>query len=86
MMPALRLVLIAALATFMRDVPAQTLAPDIVAAKGIDAPVAEVWMAWTTPEGIESVFAPRAAKVVPEPGRASTGPKRKHIWRARGRK
>jgi uncharacterized protein YndB with AHSA1/START domain len=70
MVPVLRFVLIAAFATFMRDATAQPLAPDIVVTKVIDAPVAEVWKAWTTPEGIESFFAPKAAKVVPEPGGA----------------
>jgi len=70
MLPPLRFVLIAALATFIHDAAAQPLDPDIVVTKVIDAPVAEVWKAWTTPEGIESFFAPRAAKVVPEPGGA----------------
>jgi uncharacterized protein YndB with AHSA1/START domain len=49
---------------------AQALAPDIAVTKVIDAPVADVWKAWTTAEGIESFFAPKAAKVVPEPGGA----------------
>ena len=49
---------------------AQPLAPDITVTKVIDAPVADVWKAWTTVEGIESFFAPKAAKVVPEPGGA----------------
>ena len=47
---------------------AQSLAPDITVTKVINAPVAEVWKAWTTAEGIESFFAPKAAQVVPEPG------------------
>ena len=47
---------------------AQSLAPDIVVVKTIDAPVADVWKAWTTTEGIESFFAPKAAKVEPWPG------------------
>ena len=67
MVPVLRFILIAAFAVFMHDATAQPLAPDIVVTKVIDAPVAEVWKAWTTPEGIESFFAPKAAKVVPEP-------------------
>ena len=46
---------------------AQSLAPDIVVAKVVNAPVAEVWKAWTTAEGIESFFAPKAAKVDPVP-------------------
>ena len=33
---------------------AQPLAPDIVVTKTINAPVAEVWKAWTTANGIES--------------------------------
>ena len=49
---------------------AQSLAPDIVVNKTINAPVAEVWKAWTTTEGIESFFAPKAVKVEPVPGGA----------------
>jgi len=49
---------------------AQALAPDIVVTKVVNAPVADVWKAWTTPEGIESFFAPKAAKVEPWPGGA----------------
>lgn len=49
---------------------AQALAPDIVVTRTINAPVAEVWKAWTTTEGIESFFAPKAAKVEPWPGGA----------------
>jgi uncharacterized protein YndB with AHSA1/START domain len=49
---------------------AQPLTPDIVVTKTINAPVADVWKAWTTPEGIESFFAPKAAKVEPWPGGA----------------
>lgn len=49
---------------------AQSLPPDIVVTKVIDAPVAAVWKAWTTAEGIESFFAPKAAKVEPWPGGA----------------
>ena len=48
----------------------QPLAPDIVVVKTINAPVAEVWKAWTTSEGIESFFAPKAVKVEPWPGGA----------------
>jgi uncharacterized protein YndB with AHSA1/START domain len=49
---------------------AQSLSPDIVVTRLIDAPVAEVWKAWTTPEGIESFFAPKASKVEPWAGGA----------------
>jgi uncharacterized protein YndB with AHSA1/START domain len=49
---------------------AQSLAPDIVVTKTINAPVADVWKAWTTTDGIESFFAPKAAKVEPWPGGA----------------
>lgn len=49
---------------------AQSLAPDIVVVKTINAPVAEVWKAWTTTEGIESFFAPKAVKVEPVAGGA----------------
>jgi uncharacterized protein YndB with AHSA1/START domain len=49
---------------------AQALAPDISVTKVINAPVADVWKAWTTTEGIESFWAPKAAKVEPVPGGA----------------
>jgi uncharacterized protein YndB with AHSA1/START domain len=49
---------------------AQPLAPDIMVIKVINAPVEEVWAAWTTAAGIESFFAPKAAKVEPVPGGA----------------
>jgi uncharacterized protein YndB with AHSA1/START domain len=49
---------------------AQPLAPDITVTKIINAPVADVWKAWTTAEGIESFWAPKAAKVEPVPGGA----------------
>lgn len=49
---------------------AQALAPDIVVTAVVNAPLAEVWKAWTTPEGIESFFAPKAPKVEPRPGGA----------------
>ena len=59
-----------AIALLVNAAGAQPLAPDIVVTKVIDAPVADVRNAWTTAEGIESFFAPKAAKVVPEPGGA----------------
>ncbi len=49
---------------------AQSLAPDILVTRTINAPVADVWRAWTTAEGIESFWAPKAAKVEPIPGGA----------------
>src|SRR5678816_1379402 len=49
---------------------AQPLQPDIMVTRVINAPVADVWKAWTTTDGIESFFAPKAVKVVPEPGGA----------------
>ena len=55
---------------FACSTAAQSLAPDIVVVKTINAPVADVWKAWTTAEGIESFFAPKAAKVEPWPGGA----------------
>ena len=55
---------------FACSTAAQSLAPDIVVVKTINAPVADVWKAWTTTEGIESFFAPKAAKVEPWPGGA----------------
>lgn len=63
------LALIAALSAALSAI-AQPLEPDIVVTKVIDAPVAAVWKAWTTAEGIESFFAPKAAKVEPWPGGA----------------
>ena len=58
------------LAAGAAGVAAQTLAPDIAVTKVVNAPVADVWKAWTTAEGIESFFAPKAAKVEPWPGGA----------------
>ena len=55
---------------FINAAAAQSLAPDIAVTRVINAPVAEVWKAWTTAEGIESFFAQKAAQVVPEPGGA----------------
>jgi uncharacterized protein YndB with AHSA1/START domain len=52
------------------DAGAQSLAPDIVVTRIVSAPVAEVWKAWTTAEGIESFWAPKAARVEPVPGGA----------------
>ena len=49
---------------------AQALAPDIVVTRIVNAPVVDVWKAWTTAEGIESFWAPKAAKVEPVPGGA----------------
>src|SRR5215218_365969 len=49
---------------------AQPLPADITVTRVIAAPVADVWKAWTTVEGIESFFAPKAAKVDPRPGGA----------------
>jgi uncharacterized protein YndB with AHSA1/START domain len=49
---------------------AQSLPADITVTKVVNAPVAEVWNAWTTSVGIESFFAPKAAKVEPWPGGA----------------
>ena len=60
--------LLALAALAIPSVTAQPLAPDIVVTKTINAPVADVWKAWTTAEGIESFWAPKAAKVEPVPG------------------
>jgi len=49
---------------------AQPLAADITVTRVINAPVEEVWKAWTTAAGIESFFAPKAANVEPVPGGA----------------
>ena len=65
-----RILLLSFAVSLCGDSSAQPLAPDITVSKVIDAPVADVWKAWTTVEGIESFFAPKAAKVVPEPGGA----------------
>ena len=56
------------LAVGAAGVAAQTLVPDIAVTRVVNAPVADVWKAWTTVEGIESFFAPKAAKVEPLPG------------------
>src|SRR5882672_7109296 len=66
----LRAALVSIALVVMETAAAQPLDPDIVVTKVINAPVADVWKAWTTAEGIESFFAPKAAKVVPEPGGA----------------
>ncbi len=71
--PFLRMIRDVAVAIFaLAAIPgaAQSLAPDIMVTKIINAPVAEVWKAWTTAEGIESFFAPKAAKVEPVTGGA----------------
>jgi uncharacterized protein YndB with AHSA1/START domain len=47
---------------------AQPLPPDISVTRVVNAPVADVWKAWTTAEGLESFWAPKAAKVEPVPG------------------
>lgn len=69
---ALLRIVVVPLCALMLAAPAaaQALPPDIVVTKVINAPVAEVWKAWTTAEGIESFFAPKAAKVEPWPGGA----------------
>jgi len=59
-----------ALGALAAPVAAQPLSPDILVIKVINAPVEEVWKAWTTTAGIESFFAPKAAKVDPVPGGA----------------
>ena len=66
----LRLILLGTVLLLTTTLHAQSLAPDIVVTKVVNAPVADVWKVWTTAEGIESFFAPKAAKVVPEPGGA----------------
>ena len=55
---------------FVASAHAQSLAPDIVVTRIINAPVADVWQDWTTAAGIESFFAPKAARVEPVPGGA----------------
>ena len=60
----------AMLAVLASVATAQPLQPDISVVRVIAAPVADVWKAWTTPEGIESFFAPKAARVEPRPGGA----------------
>jgi uncharacterized protein YndB with AHSA1/START domain len=67
---ALLLLGVAAPALLSSAALAQSLVPDIVVTKTIDAPVADVWRAWTTAEGIESFFAPKAARVEPVVGGA----------------
>ncbi|HYQ98704.1 MAG TPA: SRPBCC domain-containing protein [Casimicrobiaceae bacterium] len=60
----------AALVFALSAARAQSLPPDIVVTAIVDAPVADVWKAWTTSAGIESFWAPKAAKVEPWPGGA----------------
>ena len=67
---ALRNALLLIASLMASPVLAQPLQPDIIVTRTINAPVADVWRAWTTPEGIESFFAPKAARVVAEPGGA----------------
>jgi uncharacterized protein YndB with AHSA1/START domain len=62
--------IVIALAWLALPLRAQPLAPDITVTKVINAPVEEVWKAWTTAAGIESFFAPKAARVDPVPGGA----------------
>ena len=69
-MNIVRATVVALALCFVQAAASQPLAPDITVTRLIDAPVADVWKAWTTVEGIESFFAPKAAKVVPEPGGA----------------
>jgi uncharacterized protein YndB with AHSA1/START domain len=52
----------------MPNATSQPLQPDIVVVKTIDAPLADVWNAWTTAAGIESFFAPKVGKLEPQPG------------------
>jgi len=67
----LQLVLMVVCATlWSAAIGAQPLAPDITVTKVINAPVADVWKAWTTAEGLESFWAPKAAKIEPVPGGA----------------
>ncbi len=49
---------------------AQPLTPDITVTRIVAAPLADVWKAWTTPEGIESFFAPKVARLEPRAGGA----------------
>lgn len=60
----------AALVFALSAARAQSLPPDIVVTAVVDAPVADVWKAWTNSAGIESFWAPKAAKVEPWPGGA----------------
>ena len=67
---AVRLALACIVLVATNALVAQPLQPDIMVTRVINAPVADVWKAWTTTDGIESFFAPKAVKVVPEPGGA----------------
>lgn len=62
--------LVAALLVLPVGAGAQPLPPDIAVTKIVNVPLATAWGAWTTAEGIESFFAPKAAKVEPFPGGA----------------
>ena len=69
-------------------VRAQPLAPDITVTRVINAPVEEVWKAWTTAAGIETFFAPKRSASSPFPaarsnfGSASTIPKARAVAKA----
>ncbi len=62
--------MVVACACAITSASAQALPADITVTKVVNAPVADVWNAWTTSAGIESFFAPKAAKVEPWPGGA----------------
>ena len=61
-MQIVRATVVALALCFVQAAASQPLAPDITVTRLINAPVADVWKAWTTVEGIESFFAPKAAK------------------------
>ena len=62
-MQIVRAAVVALALSFVHAAASQPFAPEITVTQVIDAPVADVWKAWTTAEGIESFFASRAAKV-----------------------
>jgi len=52
----LRLILLGTVLLLTTTLHAQSLAPDIVVTKVVNAPVADVWKVWTTAEGIERLW------------------------------
>ena len=55
---AVRLALACIVLVATNALVAQPLQPDIMVTRVINAPVADVWKAWTTTEGIKTFFAP----------------------------
>jgi uncharacterized protein YndB with AHSA1/START domain len=66
----LRWIIAMAVLSLAGQLRAEALAPDIAVSTIVNAPIADVWKSWTTVDGIESFFAPKAVKVEPVLGGA----------------